>query len=701
MNFRYQRILLLLLSLAAFLSAFAPSAHAIHGNPLRAERGELDASTYDIAHQPPLPLDGEWEFYGSQLLDPAQFTNRTPEMRQADYLSVPKAWPATTRSGITVPSHGYATYRLTVRLGSELQNRQLAVYMPSVATSYKLWINGRLAASNGIVADNREQMVPANYRKVVYFDTNEDQVELVVQAANFVQRKGGLWQSLRLGSADAVSFERDTNIAVEMFLAGALTLMGIYHIGLYAFRRSEPAALLFGLLSLAFAVRSMLLGETMAVRLFPGLAWEPAVKIEYISGMIALPLFMYFCRFQYKGQFSKRWAGIALTFTTLCCLLVLATPARVYTYMMLPVQLFAVVMLLYALYVFMVMVGRKQEGALRNFIALLVFFGTFIHDTLFYNHLIHTKQLLGFGLVTYLLVQAVNISSRFSRSFTRAEQLSRQLRELNDTLEHKVSERTAELERSNAKLQQAYNDMTLLEASRRMLLSNISHELKTPLTSIQGYTRAIIDGVISGPPKKYLELIYEKSKILQHIFQDLLELSKLETGKMEFRFELLPAKDLLHLMYHKYEWEAESKGLTVTLEENIEPRDGCEAMINVDTLRIEQAFANLVMNAVKFTAPGGSIQVRAALIDTPDTGPRFVISVSDTGPGIPEHELGFIFDRFYKGAYSRKIQSAGAGLGLAIAKEMMGLHGGAIEVHSTSGQGSTFSISLPAVWIPL
>jgi signal transduction histidine kinase len=670
------------------LAAAGAATHAVHG--------VLDASSIDFDNGKSIALNGEWEFYWSKLLVPNDFAGgKVPnDMR---YLQVPGLWKPST-SGAPMSKFGYATYRLTVIVGPGTVGKPMAIYMPSVASSYNLWVDGRLLASNGVVAASPENMVPKNYRKVVHFDADRERMEVIVQVANFVQKKGGLWEPIRFGSSERIDYERDKNIVVELFVIGCLVAMGVYHMALYGGRRRDTAPLLFGTVCLAFAVRTSVLGETMAVRLIPSLNWEYVVKVEYLTVMIGLPCYIYFCYLQYPLEMKRKWVDAGLAISGLFVLTVLLTKARTFTFIIFPFQLFAVAMFAYAIYVFVLALLRKREGAVRNIVALIVMFAAIINEILYYNHLSPWSGTLLYGLPVYLFVQSINLSNRFSRSFTRSERLSKELKELNNTLEKKVKERTAALEQSNESLQEAYHEVTLLESSRRLMLSNISHELKTPLTSILGYTRALIDGVITDNVPKYLELIYQKAKILEYTFKDLLELSKLETRKVEFHYELLPAKELLRRLFEKYEWDARNKGLIVELNEMAEPFADRETMIEADPYRIEQVFANLLMNAKKFTPPGGSIVVSAAVSEDSSGIYHLTVNVADSGPGIPEDEILLIFERFYKGKHSRKIQAEGAGLGLAISKEIMDYHRGRIGVNSRPGAGSTFYFSLPVTF---
>src|SRR5690606_38323507 len=136
-------------------------------------------------------------------------------------------------------------------------------------------------AENGIVGKNAEEMVPKNYRKTVYFEPKGSEVEVIVQVANFVQRKGGLWEPIRFGTAEQIVAEREKNVEFQMFIMSSLIAMGVYHLAFYFFRLKNKALLAYGLVCMAIALRTAVLGETILVRFFTDLSWEFVVKIEY------------------------------------------------------------------------------------------------------------------------------------------------------------------------------------------------------------------------------------------------------------------------------------------------------------------------------------------------------------------------------------------------------------------------------------
>ncbi|WP_052487730.1 ATP-binding protein [Gordoniibacillus kamchatkensis] len=272
-------------------------------------------------------------------------------------------------------------------------------------------------------------------------------------------------------------------------------------------------------------------------------------------------------------------------------------------------------------------------------------------------------------------------------------------------LERTVRERTLELaeangrlERVNLELEHAYRELSEMEQSRRMLFTNISHELGTPLTSIQGYIKGMLDGIETFRDRKYIQRIYDKTVYLHRIIKDLFELSKLESKQIRFDFgweELLP---FVRALYTRYAYDVKAKGLRFVFVESASASGGA-AMVRIDPVRIEQVAANFIVNALKFTPEGGTVRLEVKVERRSMTEGRATVSVRDTGVGMDEADARHVFDRFYRGKGAYRSKSEGAGLGLAISKEIIRQHDGEIGVSSKPGEGSEFFFTLPVQFI--
>jgi signal transduction histidine kinase len=237
-----------------------------------------------------------------------------------------------------------------------------------------------------------------------------------------------------------------------------------------------------------------------------------------------------------------------------------------------------------------------------------------------------------------------------------------------------------ELERSFARQKQ-------LERSRRDLTAAVSHDLRTPLTSIRAMIEALSDGVVSDPDtvQRYYAAISAQTENLSGLINDLFELSQLESGQVQLRKEPVNLNDLLSDVIESMQPQANAKN--VSIEGAFCPDT---PIVQAEVLKIQRVLYNLLQNAIRHTPAGGSISLSTAI--TPQ-GVR--VEVADTGEGIPPADLPHIFEQFYRGDKSRSCQTGGAGLGLAIAKRIIEAHGGQIWVESQMAQGSKFSFVLP------
>jgi two-component system OmpR family sensor kinase/two-component system sensor histidine kinase BaeS len=223
------------------------------------------------------------------------------------------------------------------------------------------------------------------------------------------------------------------------------------------------------------------------------------------------------------------------------------------------------------------------------------------------------------------------------------------------------------------------------DQQRRNLTADVAHELRTPLQIIQGNLEGILDGVYQ-PTEEHVKATLEEARQLSRLIEDLRTLSLAETGQLPLVWEEIDVAEMLADTQTSFSGQAEAAGLDL----QIEIGDGLPTIMG-DAGRLDQVLSNLVANAVRHTPDGGRVVLQAD--PTPD-GVR--ICVRDTGEGIPEEDLAYVFDRFWKGDRSRtRTGGAGSGLGLAIVRQLIQSHNGVIRVESEKGAGTAFTIELP------
>jgi signal transduction histidine kinase len=234
------------------------------------------------------------------------------------------------------------------------------------------------------------------------------------------------------------------------------------------------------------------------------------------------------------------------------------------------------------------------------------------------------------------------------------------------------------------------------QRSQRDFIANVSHDLKTPLTSIQGFAQAILDGTASDPTslRKAAGVIYEEAGRMYDMVLDLLDLARMDSGIAEFRNDPVDINDLLQKVVDKFTPQAKEAQVELLYRSEVIP------VIRGDADKLAQVFSNILDNAIKFSPPAGQVVMTSRLSDN-----WLEVQVSDTGPGITPGEFERVFDRFYQMDKSRHGNTHGVGLGLAIAREIVIAHGGSISVINRTNaeinhknlqeQGSIFIVRLP------
>lgn len=252
------------------------------------------------------------------------------------------------------------------------------------------------------------------------------------------------------------------------------------------------------------------------------------------------------------------------------------------------------------------------------------------------------------------------------------------------------------------RLAAAFNDMSehraRLEEQRKAMVSDVAHELRTPLSNIRGWLEAAQDG-LADPDPAFVSSLLEEAVQLQHIIDDLQDLAAADAGALRLHPERVRIEDLLNQVAGAHQARAEAAGVGLTVH-----TDGVRGpVLRADPVRLRQAVGNLVSNAVRHTPAGGSVTLRAygsgggsGAGSDAGSPTHVVVEVADTGSGIPAADLPHVFDRFWRAEKSRSRRTGGSGLGLAIVRKLVEAHGGTVGATSTEGEGSAFVLRLPA-----
>ncbi|MEQ2129915.1 HAMP domain-containing sensor histidine kinase [Caldanaerobacter subterraneus KAk] len=281
------------------------------------------------------------------------------------------------------------------------------------------------------------------------------------------------------------------------------------------------------------------------------------------------------------------------------------------------------------------------------------------------------------------IVSTLVVSSYMSKKFTRPIQILKNAAHeiasgnLNVKINYKEEDELGELAKS---MNTMVKQLSITDKFRKDLIANISHDLKTPLGLIRGYSEMLLDyyGEDKEKREKYLNTVIKETERMSKLVDDVLQLSKLQSGMVEVKEETIDLEKLIFEILDIFEIQI--------LEKNIEVRlENLKVKVVADREMIKRAIINIISNAIASMENGGTLSITAELQDK-----DVLIKISDTGCGIPEKDLEHIFDRFYKG------NKSGTGLGLAIVKEILTLHQSDFGIRSKEGEGTTFYFTLKA-----
>lgn len=451
-----------------------------HYNP-KAENGMLDLSLFQFENNV-IRLDGQWEFYWGQLLEPGVITDSG---RKTGYIDVPCSWNQYRASSKEKTGDGCATYRLFFRTEDGIK---LGLKIPRLFTAYKLWLNNELIASAGTVGQTKDTMVPQYLPKVALFEAHKGENEIVIQVSNFYHRSGGILESIILGTQQNVLRLRDNSIAFELFLFGGLFISGTYHLALFFLRKKNRAPLYFGTFCLLVGIRTLLVGERFLISIFPDFSWEVAHKIQTLTFYLGVPIILMFFMSVFPKYFHAGITRIVQLLALVFASLVLFTPAKIFSVINPLYQIFTVMVILYILKAFITLSLRKEQGGLLIIVGALALILTSLNDIIFlsiwsnsaplFKAPFKTGNLSSVGQIIFAATNSLLLARILTSAFEREEVMTARLKEINHDLDGLVVQRTKALEESKKKIE--CQKIELEKANRELQLLS----LKDPLTGI-------------------------------------------------------------------------------------------------------------------------------------------------------------------------------------------------------------------------
>ncbi len=647
--------------------------------PINTTKGEINVSNINFDNSQLIGLEGDYEFYWNQLLNPDDFIDTTPK-NPTGYINLPGLWNDFIVDGKKLSGYGNATFKIRIKFPDE---DLYSIKIKEFDCAYKLWVNG-LSVESGRVGKSKAEEIPSWKRNEIIFYTKDKKADLIFQVSNFNHRKGGPEDLMLLGKSKSVVTYKNKQLAINYFLVGLFFIMFIYNYGLYIYRKKEKSYLYFSLICLLILLRESTTGEKIIYDIFPNINWWVMIKIEYLSYTMVIPLFYMFVKVLIPDYFSKRYEISVNIISGVVVFIILFTPVKIFSYT--PIFYQGVV----ALTAILILVGlvrsflNRKEDSLIMLIAYLMLFIISINDILYYDKVLHTAFLMPFGLFIIVFVNAFTLSKRFSNSFATIEGLTLELSQYNLELEQKVADRThevmhqkQEIENQALALQETNKKIITLSKFKDSMTHMIVHDLKNPLNTI--INASIMDDI----PEKN-NLIHEAGREMNNLVLNILDVYKYENTTMVLNKEHINLTELIEDAINDVSFLGKLRSVVfeIVINENIE--------VNVDKAIMHRVLVNILTNAIKFSPILGRIEIKTILHN-----PDFIkISVKDNGPGVRPERQKTIFDRFQSETQDDSL-IVSTGLGLNFCKLAVDSHGGDIYVESVEMQGATFNVILP------
>lgn len=653
--------------------------------------GALDLAGWDVAAEPLRRIGDGWTFYWDELVAPADLAGEgRPGGRPAH---IPAAWDMRELDGSGGIGKGIATYHLRLLLPAAAP--PLAIRLPATYSASVLWADGAALIVNGEpaadIADERRVVQDriAPLPPGVVGPDGRRILDLVLHVSNHIMLSGGPTRPPAIGTADALYQDRARQVAFDLFVVGACLVIGLLFLVLFATRPRERGFAWFGGFCVSVALGYAHLCD-VPVLLDPNLLApvpNPVLLFIVFASSAGIGLFLLTVASMYPREVS---AHVALGTGALALLYPMSIVAGRHLgvdtlsehWGLIRTLMHGLVMagLLYGAVGVALAALRRRRGAVVALVGALVFAAAILHDITLLRAGAPASALQGLGLLGFVLAYATVLGGRFNAAFAAAETLSRDLHQLNLTLEQKVADRTVDLERAARRAEDA-------DRAKSQFLAAANHDLRQPLHAM-ALIVGVLDNRVRDPAlREQVEALKACLAGTEGLLGGILDIAKLDAGAVRPRLEPCDLDRVLRRTAAELAPFAVERGVRLRAA-------GTRQHVLADPAMLGRILANLAGNAIKY-APGGRV-----LIGARRRGDRVRIEVRDDGIGILEAEQELIFAEFRQASPAPGTEKEGLGLGLAITRRFAHLLGGDVALRSAPGRGSCFWIELPWVAAP-
>lgn len=609
-----------------------------HDHEPTAQQGRLDFSQ---RLDRTIALRGEWGFAWQQFVDPAW-----EQLPAQAYATAPGSWNALGANGKPDGPNGWGSYLLQLNCPA---GRSLAVEASHQRTASRLFVNGELVAAHGEPGTTAQASQAALQARTPISREFACPLRLTLHLSNFDHRVGGFVRPLRAGPADLLERQRESRIIYQAGLLSAHLLTAVLAFIFFVVHRRDRVALVFAFFCIAMAVYTDMLGERLLLRSWPGpIPWVTYTRIEYLSWITAMVLFFKTVRGLFPADIGSRVSQAVIGMLVAAGVGVALTPPAVFSYVVVPGQVIAVLVSAYLAATMLRASRRGREGSQVLLAGMLAVLLTFFIDLLLLGRAEAVPKLAPIGFALFLLSPAAVIAGRVSRALNAAER--------GRTLEE------------NARLREDVERMS-------------RHDLKTPLNSIVGVARLLREDARLSADQRALVGVLERASLRMTEMVNLsLGLFRMETGRYELRPVAVDLRQVTARVLVDLQGLAAPRSVVLHLED----ADPSPVLVRGEELLCYSIVANLVKNAVEACHAGDRVAIRLT------RGDPVMLSVHNPG-AVPAD----IEDRFFD-KYVTHGKRGGTGLGTYSARLMARAQKGELTLRTGAAIGTTLTLSLPA-----
>lgn len=672
-----------LIFILGFVFLSLPGLSAREDAPL-AVRGVLDLREYDFRADGPVGLDGEFEFYWNQMLNPA-LENDTGIV---NYISVPGSWTRLKKELPEIQRFGFATYRLVILLPQGVN--QLSFHVENIFSASGFFLNGKAIDYLGFPGVNKFQTLIKYDKSLISGTVQGPEAELLIKVSNFNHRNSGIVGGIVMGLPEQMSKQRQKDFFRGHFLIGAFLIIGFYFLGLYLIR-SEHYRLYFAVICILMAMRVAMIVEIPFLDTM-NLNGLTRARIDLLNIYFFAPFFTLMIQSIFPFDFPK-WAFKTIMWVSAVFIAtVVVSPISLFSFTMPWFFVFFILVSLVYVYVVVMAWLRGRSHALAFAIGLMILFFGSANDLLMEIDLLNSIYLVQYTMFAYLLIYAYIFADKSNHLQNEAEKLSAELSSVRNHLEELVDVRTTELKSVSKQLQNQKKKLEksnkeLVEAmnARNRLFSIIGHDVRAPI----GYTRQALEMMIENTDMtedertELLQMMASSAEITYNLLDNLLVWGRSQTGRLKANPVKFQLKDLIDESLELVNIGIREKRLKV----EVFISEGHFMEADRDQLYI--VIRNLLSNAIKFTPEKGSVY-----ISSKKQKGELVVSIRDTGIGIPEAAISKLLDSQANVSTNGTKGEKGSGLGLNICNEIVQTNNGWMKIESVPGEGTTIFLGI-------